>query len=168
MQVEVISWPRSNSFWQVAVRNRGGATAASAARTLQATGGGSLDLLSFAAAVCRGFPAEDNLTRGPSAFLPRDEETMLLVQRVSYLYVVVLIHLLRTCAAAGERVDDALLSTSTSTSRPTSHCSLAGGGAAAAATALLERNYRADLEATIPSPLIDPHQVPEVTPPPPP
>ena len=34
-----------------------------------------------------------------------------------------------------------------------------GTGAAAAATALLENNYRVEIEATIPSPLIDSHQV---------
>eukprot|EP00903_Cladosiphon_okamuranus_P016301 g15033.t1 len=72
---------------------------------------------------------------------------MRLVQRRSCLSFV-LAHLLRTCAGV-ERVD----ADATSTSR----CST-GGGAAAAATALLESNYRAELEATIPSPLIDPHQ----------
>jgi len=39
--------------------------------------------------------------------------------------------------------------------------SMPGAGAAAAATALLEDNYRVELGATIPSPLIDSHQVAE-------
>lgn len=73
---------------------------------------------------------------------------MRLVQQQSYL-LFVLARILRTCAAV-ERVD----ADATSTSR----CST-GGGTAAAATALLESNYRVELEATIPSPLIDPHQV---------
>ena len=82
---------------------------------------------------------------------PTRRRSMLLVRHLSYLYV--LVHILRTCSAV-ERVDE----TSTSRSRSISRCS-AGGGATAAATALLENNYRVELEATIPSPLIDAHQV---------
>eukprot|EP00752_Nemacystus_decipiens_P014671 g13067.t1 len=81
---------------------------------------------------------------------------MLLARHLSHLLYV--LHIFRTFAAV-ERVD------ATSTSRSTPRCSTGGGGgggggggAAAAATALLESNYRVELEATIPSPLIDAHQ----------
>lgn len=127
------------------VRNRGGAICSSLdcseadPRKLRA---GGLDSCCLCCGV-RGFAAENKPAVGNTRVLATRRRIMPLVRRwrLSYLHVL-------SVAAAVQRAD----ATSTSQGYP-------GGGPAAAATALLESNYRVELEATIPSPLIDPHQV---------